>query len=291
MAQPNGRAKNTRKRDQYNTWRLFLRLMVSGQKPGNICRKRVKSLSDAMDFTVVFRIVNRDCKRCGMFGFSWKRAVGLSSLKSKISRATGVPLSKSGRRQKYGKFLGPLYFLRLIQGASKPAKQRVADVDDEGMVDDCDQESENQSGCSGCLVVLLLIGGCGYLVMGRNDKSKPAQQVVNQRPVPAADHAAPAIKINAVENQEAPRLMLKDDADHEKAVTADPGMKEEPATPDATKPTKEDESHAYGSLRLALQYVRIKNTAKAREMLEKLIQDFPDTKAAKDAAEELKKLK
>jgi len=33
-------------------------------------------------------------------GFSWKRATGISSAKSKISRKTGIPLSKSGRKQK-----------------------------------------------------------------------------------------------------------------------------------------------------------------------------------------------
>ncbi|MFY8238453.1 MAG: hypothetical protein ACOVK5_04385 [Ilumatobacteraceae bacterium] len=38
--------------------------------------------------------------------FSWKRAVGLSAAKGKISRATGVPLTRSGRQRKLGKFLG-----------------------------------------------------------------------------------------------------------------------------------------------------------------------------------------
>lgn len=38
--------------------------------------------------------------------FSWKRAVGISSLKRKISKKTGIPLTKSGRQKKVGKFLG-----------------------------------------------------------------------------------------------------------------------------------------------------------------------------------------
>jgi hypothetical protein len=38
--------------------------------------------------------------------FSWKRAVGLSALKSKISRATGVPLTREGRQRKVGRALG-----------------------------------------------------------------------------------------------------------------------------------------------------------------------------------------
>ncbi|CAB4598638.1 unannotated protein [freshwater metagenome] len=38
--------------------------------------------------------------------FSWKRALGVTSTKRKISRATGIPLTRSGRRNKLGKFLG-----------------------------------------------------------------------------------------------------------------------------------------------------------------------------------------
>lgn len=33
-------------------------------------------------------------------GFSWKRFVGLSAAKSRISRATGIPFTRSGRHQK-----------------------------------------------------------------------------------------------------------------------------------------------------------------------------------------------
>lgn len=38
--------------------------------------------------------------------FSWKRALGVTKVKRKISRATGIPTSKSGRRAKFGKFFG-----------------------------------------------------------------------------------------------------------------------------------------------------------------------------------------
>lgn len=38
--------------------------------------------------------------------FSWKRALGITSIKRSISRATGIPMSKSGRRQKFGKWFG-----------------------------------------------------------------------------------------------------------------------------------------------------------------------------------------
>lgn len=35
--------------------------------------------------------------------FSWKRATGLTSAKRKISKATGIPLTKSGRKRKLKK--------------------------------------------------------------------------------------------------------------------------------------------------------------------------------------------
>ncbi len=38
----------------------------------------------------------------GFGGFSWKRALGVTKLKTQISRATGIPLTKSGRQRKIG---------------------------------------------------------------------------------------------------------------------------------------------------------------------------------------------
>ncbi|HHT0592770.1 TPA: hypothetical protein ACTXXA_000956 [Legionella anisa] len=35
-------------------------------------------------------------------GFSWKRLIGISALKAKISRKIGIPLTKSGRQRKLG---------------------------------------------------------------------------------------------------------------------------------------------------------------------------------------------
>ena len=42
----------------------------------------------------------------GLGGFSWKRALGITKVKRKISKKTGIPLTKSGRQRKLGKFLG-----------------------------------------------------------------------------------------------------------------------------------------------------------------------------------------
>ena len=45
-------------------------------------------------------------------GFSWKRFIGLSALKAKISRTIGIPLTQSGRERKVGALI--INFLRSI---------------------------------------------------------------------------------------------------------------------------------------------------------------------------------
>ena len=41
-------------------------------------------------------------------GFSWNRLLGISAAKSRISRAIGVPLTRSGRQRKMGAAMGCL---------------------------------------------------------------------------------------------------------------------------------------------------------------------------------------
>lgn len=36
-------------------------------------------------------------------GFSWKRFVGISGAKARMSRKTGIPFTRSGRHQKIGR--------------------------------------------------------------------------------------------------------------------------------------------------------------------------------------------
>ena len=38
--------------------------------------------------------------------FSWKRALGVTEAKRRVSKATGTPMSRGGRRMKLGKWLG-----------------------------------------------------------------------------------------------------------------------------------------------------------------------------------------
>ena len=40
------------------------------------------------------------------FTFSWKRALGITKLKRKISKITGIPLTRSGRQAKLGRWMG-----------------------------------------------------------------------------------------------------------------------------------------------------------------------------------------
>ena len=39
-------------------------------------------------------------------GFSWKRLLGISQAKARISRKIGIPLTRSGRQRKFGSTLG-----------------------------------------------------------------------------------------------------------------------------------------------------------------------------------------
>ncbi len=39
-------------------------------------------------------------------GWSWKRQLGVTKQIRKVSKATGVPVTKSGRQRKLGKLLG-----------------------------------------------------------------------------------------------------------------------------------------------------------------------------------------
>jgi len=40
-----------------------------------------------------------------MGGFSWKRFLGISAAKSRISRTIGIPLTRSGRERKIGRMI------------------------------------------------------------------------------------------------------------------------------------------------------------------------------------------
>ncbi len=52
------------------------------------------------------------------FSFSYKRALGISAAKGKLSRAIGIPLTKQGRQRKFGQAMGCSFvFLMFVVGS------------------------------------------------------------------------------------------------------------------------------------------------------------------------------
>lgn len=45
-------------------------------------------------------------------GFSWKRAMGISKAKTKVSKATGIPTTKEGRKRKRNSLISKLFGLK-----------------------------------------------------------------------------------------------------------------------------------------------------------------------------------
>ncbi|WP_454781290.1 hypothetical protein [Legionella sp. WA2022007384] len=52
-------------------------------------------------------------------GFSWKRLIGISALKAKISRKIGIPLTQSGRERKLGALIIKHLRSFLLEGKKK----------------------------------------------------------------------------------------------------------------------------------------------------------------------------
>ncbi len=45
-------------------------------------------------------------------GFSWKRASGITNLKRKVAKTTGIPTTKSGRKRKRNSMIAKLLGLK-----------------------------------------------------------------------------------------------------------------------------------------------------------------------------------
>lgn len=56
-------------------------------------------------------------KRKYGFSFSWKRATSISAAKGRMSRRTGIPLSRSGRQRKIGRMVGCCIPFALLVGS------------------------------------------------------------------------------------------------------------------------------------------------------------------------------
>lgn len=46
------------------------------------------------------------------FGFSWKRALGITAAKRKVAKATGIPTTKQGRKNKRNAAIAKLFGLK-----------------------------------------------------------------------------------------------------------------------------------------------------------------------------------
>lgn len=46
--------------------------------------------------------------------FSWKRALGISAAKARISRKIGIPLTASGRQRKIGRAMGCMVPIAIV---------------------------------------------------------------------------------------------------------------------------------------------------------------------------------
>jgi len=44
------------------------------------------------------------------FSFSWKRALGISTIRQKIAKTTGIPTTKGGIERKIGRLVLSLFF-------------------------------------------------------------------------------------------------------------------------------------------------------------------------------------
>lgn len=80
---------------------------ATGERSADYPRVR-ESLRRACESAIVGSIatnIDRGDRVVNKGGFSWKRLIGVTRVKSSISRAIGVPLTKSGRQRKIGRIV------------------------------------------------------------------------------------------------------------------------------------------------------------------------------------------
>ncbi|MEO6786805.1 MAG: hypothetical protein ABI318_11790 [Chthoniobacteraceae bacterium] len=126
------------------------------------------------------------------FSFSWKRALGISAAKGRLSRKIGIPLTRSGRERKFGRWL---------LGGSKAGKTTVTDSGGDG----------GGIGCLGTLIVVALVGYGASRLFNHSTAPTPTKDAlaaVSEMPaVPKSPANVPAPDPVAV--AEAQRLAVK----------------------------------------------------------------------------------
>lgn len=199
------------------------------------------------------------------FSWSWKRATGLSSAKGKLSRAIGIPLTRSGRERKIGRVVGilGLGLLGLTRGSGQAAQPTVSGgqqtCGDCGHVwtprggklysprcPNCGKSFTNitiqntGSGCGGCIAVCVVFGVmfavcAGVLSLSRKTGPQP-QPTTQPSPQTRAEAKSPSAKNNALEPTPKPLdevpLQSKSENKPEPVAT----RKQDPPRPTEQKP-------------------------------------------------------
>jgi hypothetical protein len=109
------------------------------------------------------------------FSFSAKRALGISAAKGKVSRAIGIPLTRSGRERKYGRNMLGFFF-------PSPRLSRRGEV-----------EVAPKSGGGAILLLMVVAAGC-YLAyrLPRASVAPSNDATPMASPKPVAEETRPA---------------------------------------------------------------------------------------------------
>ena len=204
------------------------------------------------------------------FSFSWKRAIGLSAAKGKISRAIGIPLTREGRRRKFGLFgLGAL----TSRGTSSNSNVSAS--------------NDGTSGCVGCLVLLIAVPSLVYVIgsLTSTPGTKGGPATISKTPLPSqiSDHAQQENHREAAERSR-PRVS----AENPPKSNAKPLVDAEPRNKESD--LEANEKAAENKLKLAKSLLKKDNNSAAKRWLEGIIKEYPDSNAASEAAGLLKKL-
>jgi len=79
------------------------------------------------------------------FSFSWRRALGISAAKGRLSRRIGIPLTRSGRERKAGRALGPAVLIAFLVGLAIAPKFNSDNQIKESRTSDSSRRNEDFS--------------------------------------------------------------------------------------------------------------------------------------------------
>ena len=71
------------------------------------------------------------------FSFSWKRAIGISGMKNRISRKIGIPLTRQGRQRKVGRAVGCFVATAVYESENAPEVRLLRQFRDKVLLRNC----------------------------------------------------------------------------------------------------------------------------------------------------------